>query len=253
LNLFLDCDHSDIFRIPQVSQLFFDKIHFKKLHNQRISLDFDIILEKLPEGVVLTDHEGTIITINKSAQEILKINSNHLMNIPSLFASEQFQGTSQSIMEDSIDSIQAVFQEKLPCPSQKRYLINIYYFYSMAILHLLIAKEIVMKKEKTNKYKKMILPQYFIEASNSIEAFMIPFASVMFLRIIKFSCWRKKQTDQMIMSTLNSCVNLLDDLLKKILTLIRVNRIGFKYVVLIEFSRNKINQSFMLKNVFNLD
>jgi hypothetical protein len=118
-------------------------------------------------------------------------------------------------VEDSIDSIQAVFQEKLPCPSQKRYLINIYYFYSMTILYVLISKEIVMKKEKTIKYKKMILPQYFIEASNSIEVFMIPFASVMFLRIIRFSCWRKKQTDQMIMSTLNSWVNMFNDLLKK--------------------------------------
>jgi PAS domain-containing protein len=90
LNLFPYCDHSDIFHIPQVSQLFFDKFHFKKLHNQRISIDFDIILEKLPEGVILTDHEGTIITINKFVQGILKINSNHLINIPSLFASEQF-------------------------------------------------------------------------------------------------------------------------------------------------------------------
>jgi hypothetical protein len=34
------------------------------------------------------------------------------MNISSFFASEQLHGTAQSIMEDSIDSIQEVFPEK---------------------------------------------------------------------------------------------------------------------------------------------
>jgi hypothetical protein len=85
----------------------------------------------------------------------------------------------------------------------------------MTILYVLISKEIMMKKEKTIKCKKMILSKYFIEASNPIEAFVIPFASIMFLRIIKFSSWRKKKTDQMIISTLNSWVNMFNDLLKK--------------------------------------
>jgi hypothetical protein len=87
----------------------------------------------------------------------------------------------------------------------------------------------------------MILLKYFIEASIPIEAFAIPFASAMFLGIIKFSCWRKKKTDQMIMSTLNPWVNIFNDLLKKFPTSIQVNRIWFKYILPEEFSKNKIN------------
>jgi class 3 adenylate cyclase len=232
MSLFLHYQPSVILQIPLIVQVLNGDFRNKKDSTSRDDGFFKIIIDKLPNSIIVADSEGKINTINKSALDLFGDKSFDTIN--EMFTWEQFQGTAQPILRSEISVVQATVGNEMHIE------ICHYFFEDNNVFTIrdrtqqtryqnLINAEI----QKSNGLLKSILPSNIAQRVQDGEkniSFSVQSCSVVFLDIVEFTPWCGSNDSKTIMSTLNLFFGYLDVIISKLSTMERIKLIGDCYV-----------------------
>jgi class 3 adenylate cyclase len=233
MKLFLHFPSSVLFQVPVVSQVFSGNFASEINSKVRNSEFFSKITEMLPEGLIIANNEGDILSMNKSSFKILNI-STKFDCVKDFLQWEKFEGSAEPLLELTNGSVNGSLGIDGFVEVSKR-TIDDKIVFSLRNITMQVRCQNLINEElkKINKLLKTILPpslvERFLRGEKNI-SFSVPSATILFLDIVSFTPWCGSNTAQMVMSTLNLMFKYFDEALMKGPSLYRIKCIGDCYV-----------------------
>lgn len=243
LSILLQCPPNVVMQTAKVMNVlsgdFEEKVHDMGTHQAEY---FDLVVQRIPDSVIIMDSDYNIISVNRSSERIYKISSEDFVgqNGQDFFFSSQFSENASEIFEnlDTLIDVEYYIDEGESDCSYLRiklsFFQNSYVVTARDITQTMLYKRLISdEKEKSDRLLAAILPPNLIRRVQDGEqniSFSVQSATVLFLDIVSFTPWCAANTAQMIMSTLNIMFRELDSRLMRHSTLTKIKCIGDCYM-----------------------